>query len=68
MKERYYHYNYEVEEFGEKIPGNVTYPGTNEQSVTAFIRSDIADTYPDGAILSLKLTAVTDAEGRRISS
>jgi hypothetical protein len=65
--EKYYHYSYQIQEFGENIDGNVTYGSQkDEQVVTAFIREDLQDTFPDGAILSLKLTAVTDETGRRM--
>lgn len=64
--EKYYHFTYQVQEFGETINGNVTYPGQDEKAVTAFIRSDVEDTFPDGAILSLELTSVTDEQGRKL--
>lgn len=66
MPEKFYHFSYTVEEFGETIEGNTCYGSdSDEKTVTDFMRGDIADTFPDGQVVAFKLTAITDANGRR---
>lgn len=63
MAKRFFHFHWTVQEFGEIVEGNVCFPGEDENTVTAFLREDLADTFPDGAILAFEPTAVTDANG-----
>ena len=66
MSEKFYHYSYTVQEFGETIEGDTCYGSDlDEETIAAFMRGDVADTFPDGKILSFELTAVTDENGKR---
>lgn len=65
MPEKFFHFHYTVEEFGETLEGDVCIPGEDEEKTTSFIQGDVADTFPGGTVLDLTLTAVTDAHGKR---
>jgi hypothetical protein len=64
---KYYHYHYEVQEFGENIQGDICYGSKkDEEKVTSFMRGDLEDTFPDGVVLSFELTAITDSKGKKV--
>ncbi len=65
MAEKFFHFHYTVQDENEPIEGDVCCPGDDEEKVTAFMREDVAGTFPDGRIVSIELTAVTDANGKR---
>ena len=66
MKERFYHYSYTGEDSEGTFNGVVCVNGTDEHKVSQFVADDISDTYPDGVVLTLNLTDVTDENGRRL--